>query len=372
MVKNERGLALPTVLILLTALTILGLTLLGVGVSQAARTVHQEKKEQAFYIAKSGADAIASYIIDKYNPITISAGITDLNENYLNNGSNIIALPPPSPGTFQAKVSSNPDKSIITIESTGKVGSVTDKVVLTLGLDSPVAESDHAIFAFENINIIDNGYPPPSKASIYGGNVAAGESINGNLVFPGGGTGTPNYTGVTPVKIPFINATGWPQQTLGTVIDKSGYYGDFINSSNGFSINANSKELHVVFGEMITDSSITININDLTTTPDGIIHIYANSLKGKGSLQLNNTTNKKVIFHVKDNIDLLGSVVLGGVLLYAPNAEITAAYGSFVLTGAMVVRNLTLVGDHVVNYDASFTNLVIETLKYHRVQWSNQ
>ncbi|KOR87698.1 DUF7305 domain-containing protein [Paenibacillus solani] len=374
MVKNERGLALPTVLILMTALTIIGLTLLGVGVSQAARTVHQEKKEQAFYIAKSGADAIASYIIDKYNPITLSeeGTIDKLNED-LNQD---ISLPLPSPGTFKVTLSDQKLNGIINtinITSVGKVGNVTDQVVLSLGLDGPVSKSDHAIFAFGNIDITNDSYGPPSKASVNNGNVAAEGNINGNLVFPVGGTATPSYTGVSPPKIPFINATSWTKQTLGSSINESGYYGDImINNSKVFSINANSKEIHVVFGEMIINSSTTINVNGSTSTPDGIIHIYANSLRGTSSLTLNNTNNKNVIFHVKDNIDLVGSFNLGGALLYAPEAEYTATSGSLVLRGAMVVKNLAMLGDHVVNYDNKFTNLVIETLKYHRVQWSSQ
>lgn len=375
MVKNERGLALPTVLILMTALTILGLTLLGVGLSQAARTVHQEKKEQAFYIAKSGADAIASYIIDKYNPMTLTEeAITDLNNGYLNQD---ISLPSPSPGTFKVTIV----KGIVTgdiintvnIESVGKVGNVTDKVVLSLGLDGPISKSDHAIFAFGDIDITNDSYGPPSKASVNNGNVAAEGNINGNLVFPVGGTATPSYTGVSPPKIPFINATSWTKQTLGSSINESGYYGDImINNSKVFSINANSKEIHVVFGEMIINSSTIINVNGSTSTPDGIIHIYANSLRGTSSLTLNNTNNKNVIFHVKDNIDLVGSFNLGGALLYAPEAEYTATSGSLVLRGAMVVKNLKMVGDNVVNYDNKFTNLVIETLKYRRIQWSSQ
>ncbi|OPA80246.1 hypothetical protein BVG16_05765 [Paenibacillus selenitireducens] len=359
MIKNERGFALPMVLILVTALSILGMALLGVSVSQAARTVHQEKKEQAFYIAKSGADAVASYIIDHYNPVSVSTTdeIKNLNKGYLEQDISL------GTGTFRANVTRGPDDTIV-ISSKGTLGKVTNQASLTLGMDEPVVTIDHAILASKDIvntgeTIVNNG-----------GNIAAGGSISGDEIKLDGGSAESNYSGAFPPAIPFPDITGWITKTLviNASISESAYYGSYLSSDAVFEINmTNNKDMHIVF-KKFEPATTVINV---TGTGNGIIHLYMDNIKVAASFTINNLLSKKVILHVKDSIDLNGSFNLHGVLLYAPTAEYTSTNGSIDLKGAMVTKKVTLQGSNVINYDASIANLIKESRKFERKNWRN-
>ncbi|MGM1047376.1 MAG: DUF7305 domain-containing protein [Bacillota bacterium] len=367
MIKNERGFALPMVLILVTALSILGMALLGVSVSQAARTVHQEKKEQAFYIAKSGADAIASYIIENYNPATLTTtAISTLHRDYLDQDIHL------GQGTFHAEVTTGAPLNpyTIIIKSTAKVGNVTNQATLTLEPDAPIVSMNHAIFASENIDITST-----SETTINnGGSVVAGGVIQGSdrISFPnGGGPPQSGYPAENfPPVIPFPDTSSWPLETLGATISKSGKYTDPAPAPESVSINidiTNNKDLYIVFDQFKPSTAI-INI---TGAGDGIINIYANSIDIAASFTIYNTSNKKVILYVKDSIKFVGSFNLHGVLLYAPEAEYTATRGSTEIRGAMVTKNLSLNGATTVNYDANIANLITGTRKFKKVKWSN-
>ncbi|WP_459954445.1 DUF7305 domain-containing protein [Paenibacillus pini] len=359
---------------MVTVLTILGMTLLGVSASQAARTMWQEKKEQAFYIAKSGADAVATYIIDNYNPATLtSTAITNLNNDYLKQD---ISLGNNTQGTFRAEVSKidPPTPNIanmpiqIIIKSTATVGKVTNQVSITLNPDAPVVNMEHAILVRDDIKITpDNN--PNSNTNVNGGKVAAGGNIiNSNLII--NANKQSNYAGPFPTSLPFPNGASWgPPLSVGSEINKSGYYGDYSLSSM-FAINVpDNKEMHVVFNNF-TASGTVINIGG---SGKGIIHIYADKILGNGSLSIYNLYSAhKVILHVKQSIELKGSFLLHGVLLYAPDAEYTTATGAINLTGAMVTKNLTLLGSNDIHYDSQIANLITETRKFVRVKWSGQ
>lgn len=370
MIKNERGFALPMVLILVTALSILGMILLGVSVNQAARTVHQEKKEQSFYIAKSGADAIASYIIENFNPATLtSTVISTLNIDYLNQDI------PLGQGTFRAQVTTGAPLNPYTIivKSTAKVGNVTNQATLTLEPDAPIVSMNHAIFASQNIEITSTSQTTINN----GGSVVAGgvihEPVNPNnkIKFPaGGGPPQSGYPEANfPPVIPFPNTDSWPIESVGAKISKSGRYKDpSPTESVSFDIEiTNNKDLYIAFNQF-TPSSAIINI---AGAGNGIINIYANSIDIASSFTINNLSSKNVILYVSDSINFVGSFNLHGVLLYAPEAEYTAARGSTSIKGAMVTKNLSLDGATEVNYDAKIANLITQTRQFKKVKWSN-
>ncbi|SMF84824.1 hypothetical protein SAMN05661091_2708 [Paenibacillus uliginis N3/975] len=375
MIKNERGFALPMVLILVTALSILGMTLLGVSVSQAARTVHQEKKEQAFYIAKSGADAIASYIIENYNPTTLlenynpatltSTAISTLNNDYLNQDIHL------GQGTFHAQVTTGAPLNPYTIfvKSIATVGNVTNQATLTLEPDAPIVPMNHAIFASENIDT------STSDTEINnGGSVVAGGVIQGSdkISFQnGGGPPQSGYPAENfPPVIPFPDTSSWGDPVAigaDATISKSGRYDDPTGVIRFFINITNDKDLYIVFNHF---KPTTAEIH-ISGAGNGIINIYANSIDIASSFTIYNTSNKKVILYVKDSIKFVGSFNLHGVLLYAPEANYTATSGSTSITGAMVTKNLSLDGNTVVNYDANIANLIAGTRKFKKVKWSN-
>ncbi len=74
--RRSKGSALALVLILATVSMILGTTVLYLSVSHNKIIINQEKNMKAYYGARSGADAVASYIIK--NPSKVSNLITQI------------------------------------------------------------------------------------------------------------------------------------------------------------------------------------------------------------------------------------------------------------------------------------------------------
>ncbi|MFD3259823.1 hypothetical protein ACE3MQ_14535 [Paenibacillus lentus] len=356
MLKNERGAALPIVFILSMALIILGASLFTVSLAQASRTVLQEKREQAFYIAKSGADAIASYIIDNYRVTTLTdTAITNLNNHYLNQDISF------GDGFFRAKVSRNPsDPNVIVIESKGIIDNVSNRTTLTLGPDGPVINMTHAILSNGEIKVT-GGFKVWNR-----GDVAAVKGIEGigssNL---DGGDLQPRYTGEFPPEIPIPSDLD-PRTTLTSPITRSANYGDY--EGGGFEIRvSDGKDIHINFDKFKING--IINIRGSGT---GAVHIYTNTIKSEGSFTINNLDRKVVILYAQSSIDLKGSFDLNGVLLYAPNSTLTQGEGSVSITGAMITSNLELSGGTVVHYDETIANFINAIRKFERYKWSDE
>lgn len=358
MLKNERGAALPTVFILSMALIILGASLFTVSLGQASRTIVQEKREQAFYIAKSGADAIAAYIIDNYRVTALTdTAITNLNNQYLNQDI------PFGNGAFRAKVSRDPsDSNVIVIESTGTVDNVANRTALTLGPDGPIINLNHAILSKGKITV------KGSTVVNYGGDVAAVGDIEGITEDAlKGGKLEPKYTGEFPPEIPFPSVSD-PEVSLipGMTITKSANYGNY--NGGGFDIRVeDGKDIHIIFNQFKINGIINITGNGT-----GAVHIYANEINSVGSFIINNLDKKVVILYAQGSIDLEGSFGLNGVLLYAPNSSFTHGEGSVSITGAMITNDLGLSGSTEVNYDPTVANFINATRKFERHRWSGE
>ncbi len=116
-IKNERGAVLVMILITMAALLILGTALNSSSVADMFHAARQENKTAAYYLARSGADAAAAYILE--NPEELSEIISyGPDEGYLDDG--------------KFKVEVKEEGGLILIESTGYSGNYEETVVLTL------------------------------------------------------------------------------------------------------------------------------------------------------------------------------------------------------------------------------------------------
>jgi type II secretory pathway component PulK len=103
--KGEKGSALITVLIVMGVLTVLGAALLHYSLTDNLQVINDEKRMQAHYLARSGAEAVADYIMK--NP----DGVDEL----LGKKTESVEL---GEGTFQVEVTKR-DNGELLIESTG-------------------------------------------------------------------------------------------------------------------------------------------------------------------------------------------------------------------------------------------------------------
>jgi len=129
--KNERGTALPMVLVVMIVLSLLGTALWQYSTADTMQVTADEKKMQAYYLARAGAEATAQYI--RNNPDSASTLINDQKTDpvYMSDGTDDFGN-----GTYEVDVTGDPNN--ITIESTGTVTNVKQTVVIKLTLTNGI------------------------------------------------------------------------------------------------------------------------------------------------------------------------------------------------------------------------------------------
>jgi hypothetical protein len=96
-IKDEKGLAMPLVLIILVVLSLLGMALWQYSISELNFAVREEKRARAYYIARAGAESLARHILvnpDVLNAIpevddSISSDSLEYDINFSGNSTNV-------------------------------------------------------------------------------------------------------------------------------------------------------------------------------------------------------------------------------------------------------------------------------------------
>lgn len=157
-VGNQRGSVLIIVVVAAAALIVLGVTLSTVALSDQGQAVRQQRNNEAFYLARSGAETVAEVLLDKLNnggKIEDYLGVVDLDLGG---------------GRFEVDVVKGEDGKIL-IRSTGYTGSdqYSETVTLTLvpklvsggGEDGTnkkhLPEFDMAVFSLSTIKLSGSG-----------------------------------------------------------------------------------------------------------------------------------------------------------------------------------------------------------------------
>jgi len=169
---REKGSVLVLVMLSVVALFVLGTVLAGTGSTEVKETARQEDKMQAYYLARSGAEAVASCIVrEPENAEKISGmGFSDP-----------VKL---GGGTFEVKVEPLSDRELL-ITSTGKCSRMTETVTLTMVKANVSVEAlfDRVIFSNSNLDISH------TNAHVYGDVESRGEIIGdpeeGFQAYPG-------------------------------------------------------------------------------------------------------------------------------------------------------------------------------------------
>lgn len=131
--KNNRGSALIVVLMVMVIMTILGTAILNISLSQTKQASYEDKRLQAHYLARSGAEATLSAWEDPNNVIKPSG---DCKTIYLDSSNQFqfVDIPPTNIiGKFDVSVTppvNIGDDTVIT--SVGTVGDVKQTVIVTI------------------------------------------------------------------------------------------------------------------------------------------------------------------------------------------------------------------------------------------------
>lgn len=296
--KDEDGATLVTVLFLIIILTTLGITITQVSLNQYRNSIRTEKELAAQYIAKSGANIVASAI---ENSLIKSEDLDKKSSSPT----------PLSIGHFQVDVKDEGNKIII--NSLGIVDNFTSRIQLELSkIKDYFPYFDYAAFATGHIRMTGSPYVK--------GNVGTNQSSAGSIDFSGG---NPRFEGDI-----FIGPDGDSE----TTVSKPDWYKlesdihnlpeelefplppypDFPDNlpyyPGTYTAGWNPSPPHYLyssgwFDKIVVQSELIINIYD----EDFIIRANEFVVSGAGKVTINKYGSGKLILYISDKFDLSGS-----------------------------------------------------------------
>ncbi|EEG78385.1 pilus assembly PilX N-terminal domain-containing protein [Dethiobacter alkaliphilus] len=328
MLRQEKGAAMPLVLMLMFVLTLLGTALWHYSMVDATQVARDERKMQAYYIARSGAENVAQHIINENKEDS-----TFVNKMINAPASDLVKL---DYGDFEVDVYGNPNAEVI-IESTGWVGNISQTVVVTL---VPSGGSDYALKA-KNISV-------SGKAAHVYGDVAyaeiGGDNFFEDIVKEGEISYDPEwlYTSPTPPTLPLRENIVLNSTNDHKVVNENGEY-NLIDISGGNL-------------DIIVEGTRRLYAHEIKVTGNGKINVTGN---GKLYLYLDNFTGGGT-FAVNDEVDIFYYVTPGGVFdmsgtpnlfgaIHAPDADVKIA-GNVSVTGSVIANKITGQGSFTVVY----------------------
>lgn len=339
LLKSE-GSALVFVVLLMLILSILGLSLLGTALANSKMAVHQENSMKAYFLARSGASALADYIIKTPEADVegmVSAGATE--PEYVADGSIVL------------DVQEVNDEIIIL--SSGTANGVNREASVVLH-DVKSMLFDFAILAKGTINI--------SNHVTVVGQVATNASASSNPVT------------TAPHSVPKAE----------DVITDAGIYIPEIEipaSMLVISTKITNDTVIPVTGDTYYHLEKGVDLGNhktLSITGNGTLHLYVSEGWSSGNhSKLVTDPNVNVIIYVIDNSDVYITSHEFNGSIYAPHSKVTfhnasgSAHGGRNFHGSIIAKDVYLTGNHTVlepDPDADMDDVTIEKL-YQIKEW---
>ncbi|QSX08653.1 hypothetical protein J0B03_00750 [Alkalibacter rhizosphaerae] len=350
-IYKNRGSALVTVLVVMMIMMVLGVSILRVSVSENTFAKHNEEQLQAYYVARSGAQAIAEYMIQDGNDDAddlIDAGFSAPNSQIGN-------------GEFRVSVDEDATTGAIVITSEGTFNGKKDIVKIQLE-ESLGGLFDFAILAKNIISNDGNG----NGATITGGEIASITDeidLNDKVVYEEGHT---SITDLPPIEEP---------------ASYDGDLSDYTYSGKekyGYLINVNAGEELILYA-----SSVKLgNDNEkIMITGGGEVHLYVDGVvELKGSITADGS--KLYIYAMgTDAFSMAGSgLTFTNVGIYAPLRLVdynnsTGNDPSKVLDGIIIAKDVMIHNYTTIVYNGSMDGFNIDTsgvgVRYTGYKWIN-
>jgi len=326
---------MPLVLMTLLVLSILGVSLLQYSVADNKQVAMDKQQMQAFYLARSGADAVAQHILDNPGQAASLINAGKSSPVYLGEGS------------FEVLVYGDPGSEIL-IEATGTVNGVSQKATLSV--------VRHNLFdvalAANNIDIHGGA------ANIYGNvmykntiSVASGvipnpwrATQNQDLFFPPATFPSDSGLSLIPVDGSMVFSG---KQTEAIIVDSRGTL---------ISMNNKNHELNVHLGSSTHEDRILkvgtfrLNGGNLTLHGKGRLLLFVNNFKGGGNFRIAPGADATIVVFVKagGSFNMNGTPKFMGAI-YAPEASVDLR-GNVSYTGSIVANTITGAGNVTVTY----------------------
>ncbi len=336
-IKEQKGMAIPMVLVFMAVLMMLGTALMQFSTAEAIQVARGKDKKQAYYVARTGADATAAWIIGNYNDVS------ELNAaSYLPfNGTGYLDY-----GNFKVNVEEL-DNGKLRINSRGFAGNTSDIVNLTV---VPQDLFDNAMFGTAFINL--------KGSVIINGNL----ECNGTITFDGTAyTMSDEYECIENSERIYPEVDPFPENNSTEIIDVSNGITHPITSESSYD-KINVKNGGTLSFNVSTDTVVIVNDLDvkgsLKVEGTGTLYLYVrNFVVGGNGKVVNNADSTSLIVLLPPNglINFGGSPEFRGII-YGPNATATFS-GDTEFTGSLIAGEVVNNGNPTVNYDPAVADL---------------
>lgn len=329
-ISNESGSALAMTLIVMLVLMILGTALLNMSLAENKFAIKNEDKLQAYYIARSGAQSVAEYLVKGDNAALVLNKTSDV-ETLISGGQYQVSVSYPITGNTK----------IVDVTSVGTYKGVTQTSIIRLEETKVgLGMFEHTLFAYDGIgmssgNSVNNVAIVGSISS--NGPIAVNSSSGGYTV--DGSYPNQNYPFV-PINKPATTAIG------------------AITSSVTFAAGSN---VHIETPYLNMNNSDTI-----TVTGTGAVNLYITGLNGsnkknstiKGSITIGANAQLNIFLMNDTTIDLSGSPeITGKIFMYAPYGTVELGSATNLsLRGIIIAKNILLHNQFTITYDESVIN----------------
>ena len=330
---SKKGSALILVVILTLVLSILGTAALGLAVTENRITAQQEYKTQAYNVARSGAQAVAEYMIRDANN-----DAQDLIDKKSDTNSQI------GEGEFEVSVNRDTTTGITYITSIAVYRGVEQHAKLQLAHFAVGTNAifEHALIARTNIYPSGNG-----NKTVIIGSVAANGSIDLGKATSGELYPDSNFTFPLVVEPPKRDPAIPYDNDLGDDLDlKSENYELPSGSSNTI--------------KYIRANYINLKNSTLTVSGSGIIHLYVDgsiTLDTRSSISAENALLYIYVIG-KGEVRWAGAGEKSSIFIYAPDSKLVFqdAGGNTYVFGALIGNEIELHNDITIEHNKDMVN----------------
>ena len=322
--REQKGIALPLVLITMIVLGLLGTVVLQFGTTDAKQTARDVHSTQAYYAARAGADAMAEHLIKNPNEIVSIANKTS--------PSQMAAGELTTGQTFEVDVFGDPDAGV-TIMATGESNGVIRRVGLELARMDAAAVFEDVIYTYADLDV-------SQMKTIEGDVTSAGDIITSPDY---DGTATPDTWRYYPSPDVPENLPTHPVYGLNLSIDN--HYTATINDNYYFSSISMQPQGKLVF-ETTGDEVLQVVIDQFLTRGNVLIDTSAGGrvelfITGSADIQtplvVNSGDPNDLVIYLADGAKF--NMIANGTThayIYGPYAEVAIQSAHSTVLGAIV------------------------------------
>lgn len=326
--KNVKGSTLLMVLVVLVIVIIFSVTALTIGSASTKQAYNQEMKLQAYYLARSGTHAVASYIVDNPDNLSDSARAAFVS-NLVGKTSEPFKLKPDDEGEISTTVT-KPSDTLLVVSSTATVGGMTQTVSVDIHVEKAVGMVlTKAAYASGNIKMT-NGIITGDIFTSANISFSGGAMVNGDIYTMPDSTVSPtNFSayssGVKKIEteypsFPTVNFPNYPDKPN---ISKK------IGSLNvGDTSAIISSDTHYIDGIFVNNGTLTIQ------KPTSRV-IYTNRIVVGGNGKISDNGSGSLFFYVENDFSVTAN---NEIIFTLGDEDINIVVNKLELGGKVTVR----------------------------------